>query len=76
MSGVVLLRRRETVADVVVDVGLLAQAANGLDREPEVGGDLGLGQITTAGNSDDVTQKLRRERLGRGDILPARTHRA
>src|SRR3712207_6277064 len=71
LHELVLLGAGLPVDDAVVDVGLAHPAAHRLHRDVEVGGDLGLTQVTAAGDPDDVTLELRRELLGHSDILSA-----
>jgi hypothetical protein len=66
-----LLSRGLPVHDAVVDVGLADPAAHGLHRHVEVSGDLGLAQVTAAGDPHDVTLELGRELLRHSDILYA-----
>lgn len=51
--------------------GLADPAAHRLDADVEVGRDLGVRQVATAGHAHDITLELLRELLGHGDILPA-----
>src|SRR3712207_9288601 len=59
LHELVLLGAGLPVDDAVVDVGLAHPAAHRLDRDVEVGSDLGLAQVTAAGDPDDVTLELR-----------------
>lgn len=55
-----LLRRRLTVLDPAIDIGLLHPAAHGLLRHPEVDSNLRDAQVTLAGDRDHVPLQLRR----------------
>ncbi len=57
----VLVAAGSAVHNTVVDVGLLAPAAHRLHRDVEVSSDLGMAQIPSAGDPDDVTLELGRE---------------
>src|SRR5690606_31345123 len=71
LDQLVLLAGGLAVHDTVVDVGLAHPAPHRLGGDTEVGGDLGVRQIATAGDPHDITLELRRKLLGHSDILPA-----
>jgi hypothetical protein len=72
LDELALLGAGPAIDNAVSDVGLAHPAAHRLDRDVEVGSDLGLAQLTAADNPDEVTLELRRQLLGHSDFLPAR----
>jgi hypothetical protein len=61
---------RQSFADAVVDVGLSHPPLQRRLRDVEVDAHLGQQRVRPSSDRDDVTLELRREPLGRRNILP------
>jgi hypothetical protein len=69
LHELVLLAAGLAIHDPVIDVGLAHPAPHRLDRDVEIGSDLGLAQVAVAGDSNDVTLEFGRDFFGTTDVL-------